>query len=103
MFRAIGRTMMFAASMAWRGVSHVARDVSNYMWQRAGPQGAAELSQAIFSQSTAHVPYGHAQAPVRPVNSNAAGNALAQGNWSDKFTAHGRTGQAQTRGMAAGM
>jgi hypothetical protein len=38
--------------------------VSEVVYDKAGPQGAAELSQALFNQSNAYVPYGHAQQPL---------------------------------------
>jgi hypothetical protein len=100
MFRAIGHTMLFAASMAMRGIAHVARDAHNYLWQRAGPQGAAEVSHAIFSQSSAFVPYGHAQAPVK-ASASANNNALSTAKWSDRFSQGHTPGRSQ--GMSQGM
>jgi hypothetical protein len=97
MFRAIGRTALFAASMAARAVSHVVRDTANYFTHRVIPQGAAEVSQALNHQSNAYVPYGHAQAPVR-ATAAAQNNALSK--WSDRFPSQA---QGRSQGMSQGM
>lgn len=49
----------------WGAVKWIAERVSEIVYDKAGPQGAAEISQALFSQSNAYVPYGHAQQPLK--------------------------------------
>ena len=39
-------------------------EINQTFWDKAGPQGAAELSQALNSHSNAYVPYGTAQQPL---------------------------------------
>ena len=51
------------ASYLW---NRVAKEAAQTLTQRVIPQGAAELSQALFSQSNAYVPYGQGQRPVAP-------------------------------------
>ena len=45
-------------------IEHIANGAIDLMAEKVIPQGAAELSQALNSQSNAYVPYGTAQQPL---------------------------------------
>jgi hypothetical protein len=52
------------ASHLMNRIRAIPGEVSQHLWQRAGPQGAAELAQALSSQSNAYVAYGQGQMPT---------------------------------------
>jgi hypothetical protein len=60
----LGKAMILAVHKFWQGAKRFGRETTNEAG-RMGVQGAAEVSQALFSQSNAYVPYGRGQNPFR--------------------------------------
>jgi len=50
--------------MAWSVIKAVGREIRDVVYDKMGPQGAAELAKALNHEASGYVAYGPSQAPM---------------------------------------